>query len=58
MKAGKLESRQPVCRCGPRTDDSNNVDADCADLPDLSEYENMIDWGDITDSSDSSATEQ
>ena len=38
--------------------DSNNVDADCADLPDLSEYENMIDWRDITDSSDSSDTEQ
>ena len=29
--------------------DSNTVYSDCADLPDLSEYENMIDWGDNTD---------
>jgi len=32
--------------------DSNNVDTDCTDLPDLSEYENMIDWEDNTDSGD------
>lgn len=38
--------------------DSNIVDKECADLPDLSEYENMIDWGDDTDSSDTAATEQ
>ena len=29
--------------------DSNTVYSDCADLPDLSEYENMIDWGVNTD---------
>ena len=30
--------------------DSHTVDTDFTDLPDLSEYENMIDWGDNTDS--------
>ena len=35
--------------------DSNSADADCRDLPDLSEYENMIDWEDITDSGEPSS---
>ena len=30
--------------------DSNIAEFRLADLPDLSEYENMIDWGDNTDS--------
>lgn len=34
---------------------SNSADADCRDLPDLSEYENMIDWEDITDSGEPSS---
>ena len=38
--------------------DSNNVDTDCTDLPDLSEYENMIDWEGNTDLGESSAAEQ
>lgn len=29
--------------------DSSNVDTECVDLPDLSEFENMIDWGDNED---------
>lgn len=32
--------------------DSNTIDADSTDLPDLSEYENMIDWEEDIDSSD------
>jgi hypothetical protein len=35
--------------------DSKTVNADCKDLPDLPKYENMIDWGDITDSSEPSS---
>jgi hypothetical protein len=35
--------------------DSNTTNTECTDLPDLSEYENMIDWGDNTDSEESSA---
>ena len=35
--------------------DSKTVNADCKDLPDLSEYENMIDWEDITDSGEPSS---
>jgi len=30
--------------------DSNTVDTECTDLPDLSEYESMLDWGDNIDS--------
>lgn len=30
--------------------DSDPATADCGELPDLSEYENMIDWGDHSDS--------
>jgi hypothetical protein len=30
--------------------DLKTDDADCTGLPDLSEYENMIDWGDTADS--------
>jgi hypothetical protein len=33
--------------------DSNIEDFRIANLPDLSEYENMIDWGDNTDSGES-----
>jgi hypothetical protein len=36
--------------------DSNTADTECTDLPDLSEYENMIDWGDDTESGEPSAT--
>ena len=36
--------------------DSNFVDTECTELPDLSEYENMIDWGDVTESGESSTT--
>ncbi len=35
--------------------DSNNENFKCADLPDLSEYENMINWGDDKDSEESSS---
>ena len=38
--------------------DSNIEDFRIANLPDLSEYENMIDWGDNTDSGESSASNQ
>ncbi len=34
--------------------DSNTDDFRLADLPDLSEYENIIDWGDITNSGEPS----
>ena len=33
--------------------DSSTADNECTDLPDLSEYENMIDWEDNEDSEDS-----
>jgi hypothetical protein len=36
--------------------DSNNEGFKNADLPDLSEYENMINWGDNTDSGEPSDT--
>ena len=35
--------------------DSSTIDNECTDLPDLSEYENMIDWEDNEDSEDSPA---
>lgn len=38
--------------------DSNIEDFRIANLPDLSEYENMIDWGDNTDSGESQASNQ
>jgi len=34
---------------------SNTEDISFPDLPDLSEYENMIDWGDNTNSGESSS---
>ena len=37
---------------------SDTVGTDSADLPDLSEYENMIDWEDITDSGEPSSVRQ
>ena len=36
--------------------DSNTADTECTDLPDLSEYENMIDWGDGTESGEPPAS--
>ena len=36
--------------------DSSNVDTECEDLPDLSEFENMIDWGDDENFDEPSAT--
>ena len=38
--------------------DSNGDDRESIDLPDLSEYESMIDWGDNTDLRATSATAQ
>jgi hypothetical protein len=38
--------------------DSNNVDTDSTDLPDLSEYENMIDLENNTDSGDPSVAKR
>ena len=41
-----------------REPNSNTEDISFANLPDLSEYENMIDWDDNTVSRESSATKQ
>ena len=38
--------------------DLNELDAECGELPDLSEYEDMIDWGENTDSENPSASAQ
>ena len=36
--------------------DLNELDAECGELPDLSEYEDMIDWGENPDSENPSAS--
>ncbi len=38
--------------------DLNELDAECGELPDLSEYEDMIDWGENADSENPPATTQ
>ena len=38
--------------------DLRELDAECGELPDLSEYEDMIDWGDNTDSENPPTTAQ
>ena len=38
--------------------DLHELDSECGELPDLSEYEDMIDWGENTDPENPSATTQ